>query len=53
MEPSNSAVIRKRLDVVLASKDYSDFLVQLDEEKIKTDDFKVEYPEWHKYYGTE
>lgn len=43
IEPSRSAFIKKRLDVISSSSDYTDLIDQIKKENIKTDGFKVEY----------
>lgn len=43
IEPSRSAFLKTRLDVVSYSSDFSDLLEQIKELKIRTDGFKVEY----------
>jgi predicted RNA methylase len=42
-EPSNSAFIKKRLDIILSSKDYATLLNEIKKERICVDGFKVEY----------
>ena len=43
IDPSRSAFIKKRLDVISSSKDYQELIDQIKKENIKTDGFKVEY----------
>ncbi len=43
IEPSVSAFIKTRLDVILFSSDYERLIEQIKEENIRTDGFKVEY----------
>lgn len=43
MEPSISAFIKKRLDVISFSTDYSLLIEQIKKENIRTEGFKVEY----------
>lgn len=42
-EPSRSAFIKRRLDVISFSKDYAALINDIKSKKIKTDGFKVEY----------
>lgn len=43
IEPSCSAFIRKRVDVLLQSEDYLELIEKIKNKKISVDDFKVEY----------
>ena len=43
IEPSSSAFIKKRLDIVLCSEDYSALIEQIKNQKICIERFKVEY----------
>jgi len=43
ISPSSSAFIKKRLDVILFSEDYSNLINDIKKENIRTDGFKVEY----------
>ena len=43
VEPSNSAFIKKRLDIILFSEDYSTLINEIKNESICIEDFKVEY----------
>ncbi|MGQ1909230.1 TRM11 family SAM-dependent methyltransferase [Marinifilum sp. RC60d5] len=43
VEPSNSAFIKKRLDVISFSKDYSNLISEIKKENIHINGFKVEY----------
>jgi len=43
IEPSRSAFIKRRLDVISFSADYATLLDQIKRENIRTDGFKVEY----------
>ncbi len=43
VEPSSSAFIKSRIDVISSSEDYSNLLDQIKNESISIDDFKVEY----------
>ena len=43
VEPSISAFIRKRLDIVLYSEDYNDLINKIKTKNIKIEEFKVEY----------
>lgn len=42
-EPSRSAFIKKRLDIISYSNDYTTLIDQIKEKDIRTDGFKVEY----------
>ncbi|MBT4401134.1 MAG: methyltransferase domain-containing protein [Bacteroidetes bacterium] len=42
-EPSNSAFIKKRLDIILFSEDYSTLIDEIKKERIGIEGFKVEY----------
>jgi tRNA G10 N-methylase Trm11 len=42
-EPSSSAFIKKRLDIILSSEDYSTLINEIKKENICVDGFKVEY----------
>lgn len=41
--PSNSAFIKRRLDIILVSKDYAKLIEAIKNEGIRTEGFKVEY----------
>jgi tRNA G10 N-methylase Trm11 len=43
IEPSCSAFIRKRLDIIFSSQDYTQLIADIENEKINTNEFKVEY----------
>ena len=43
VEPSSSAFIKNRLDIISSSKDYSTLLNEIKKEKIEAEGFKVEY----------
>ena len=43
IEPSHSAFIKKRLDIILSSGDYADLITQIKNKKIHKEGFKVEY----------
>ncbi|HKM94743.1 MAG TPA: hypothetical protein VJY41_13920 [Prolixibacteraceae bacterium] len=43
IEPSSSAFIKKRLDIILFSEDYSTLINEIKNESICIEDFKVEY----------
>ena len=43
IDPSISAFIKKRLEVILCSSDYEALIHQIKEQNIRTDGFKVEY----------
>ncbi len=43
VEPSSSAFLKKRFDIILSSEDYSELIAKIKKEKICIDDFKVEY----------
>lgn len=42
-EPSSSAFIKRRLDIIFFSKEYSKLINEIKKEDIRTDGFKVEY----------
>jgi len=42
-EPSRSAFIKKRLDIILVSEEYSSLIDEIKKENISTEGFKVEY----------
>lgn len=43
IDPSNSAFIKRRLDIILVAKDYSKFIDDIKKERIRTEGFKLEY----------
>lgn len=43
VEPSNSAFIKKRLDIIISSIDFSTLINEIKNENIQAEDFKVEY----------
>lgn len=43
VEPSSSAFIKKRLAIILFSKDYDTLIYEIKKENIRVEDFKVEY----------
>lgn len=43
VEPSSSAFIKSRIDVISSSEDYTSLIQNIKEEHISIDDFKVEY----------
>jgi len=43
IEPSCSAFIKKRLDIILSSSDYTTLIAEIKEQKISIERFKIEY----------